>query len=70
MPKYKIIGIGPFEGIEGETTAVSLDKAISNIAFRKGVDYYYLKSNVEVKIIPEIKPQKTSFSKWMARRTD
>lgn len=70
MPKYQIIGTGPFDGVEGETVAVSPDKAISNVAFRKGVDYYYFRSNAEVKIIPKAMHQRTNFSKWMERRID
>ncbi len=77
---YVIIGKGPFEGIEGKTTANSENQAIRNIAFRKGIDwddYFYFKSNVEVKIVPKtmiakISPNgtNTNFVKWMKRRKD
>jgi len=74
---YLVIGKGPFDGIQGETRAVSPDEAIRNIAFRKGIrdKYYYFRANVEVKAITNSscnfkQPPNVNFQKWIERRKD
>ncbi len=47
---FIVVGTGPFEGIRGRTKASSIDKAICNVARRKGLmdRYQYFKNYAEV----------------------
>jgi|GEM_PF-6856070 len=76
---YLVIGKGPFDGIQGETMAVSAREAIKNIAYREGIIgadlYRYFCSHVEVRVIPlQSSTYKNSrygdFKKWIERRKD
>jgi len=75
MPKYQITGTGKFshiKGKSGQTTAVSEDKAFSNIARRNGIsdEYYYFKSTSSIEVIQESKGGKynPNLSEWIERQ--
>lgn len=75
MPQYQITGTGKFshiKGKSGETSAVTENRAFSNIARRNGIkdEYYYFKSTAKIEVVPDNRSgnYNPNLSQWIARQ--